>query len=398
MFHQMNKTLLSLLSLALLISCSMKQAPSLQGPLVVVDPPPPSPPVVVVDPPPPTPPPPPKKAIVLFIGDGMGVDYLKVTSDYVYGAPNKLVIQNLALQKDISTYSLDNAITDSAAAATAYATGVKVNNKVIGMDPADPGVPLENITQIAQTNDFSVGVVTTTRLAHATPAAFTAHNISRNNYAAIANEQWNETKADLMLGGYKNADLDVSSILLDYELVQNKTELMNLDENNFDQYERVAGLFGNGNGHMSYRLNASSDEPRLKEMTDFALKYLESKGKDFFLLVEGGRIDHAGHANHIEKAILETAEFDETVQVFLDWAATTTLDFSFYLTSDHETGGMQITQLNGQGVLPTVSWSTGGHSDQNVNLYADGVNAAEILNVTTNNELFQLLKDGIEAE
>jgi alkaline phosphatase len=106
-------------------------------------------------------------------------------------------------------------------------------------------------------------------------------------------------------------------------------------------------------------------------------------------MVEGGRIDHAGHSNNIRRNVFETLEFSNSVQEVLDWVAGHD-DTLVLVTADHETGGLTVLQNNGQGVFPDVSWSTTGHTGVNVPIYAWGVNAELVYGVLDNTDLFHI--------
>jgi hypothetical protein len=124
-------------------------------------------------------------------------------------------------------------------------------------------------------------------------------------------------------------------------------------------------------------------------MTTTALDILDADPDGFFLMVEGGRIDHAGHANNLERNILETIEFAAAAQIVMDWAAGRP-DTLVIVTSDHETGGLTVIQNNGKGSFPTVSWSSGGHTGVNVPIYASGFNADHVSGVMDNTDIHVL--------
>ncbi|MEE8308111.1 MAG: alkaline phosphatase, partial [Gammaproteobacteria bacterium] len=131
-------------------------------------------------------------------------------------------------------------------------------------------------------------------------------------------------------------------------------------------------------------------------MTATALSILDNDPDGFFLMVEGGRIDHAGHGNDIQRNVLETVEFANTVQVAMDWAAGRT-DTLILVSADHETGGLTVLENNGFGALPTVEWSSGSHTGVNVPVYGWGVNAKMISGVMDNTEMFAVVIAGPEA-
>jgi alkaline phosphatase len=153
---------------------------------------------------------------------------------------------------------------------------------------------------------------------------------------------------------------------------------------------------GFGGGYLPYEFDGLEPLPHLSEMTATALDILDNDPDGFFLMVEGGRIDHAGHANDIQRNILETIEFDNAVQVAMDWAAGRS-DTLILVTADHETGGLTLLANNGANVLPAVEWSSGSHTAANVPVYAWGVNASMVSGVMDNTEMFAVVTAGPEA-
>jgi alkaline phosphatase len=136
--------------------------------------------------------------VIFFIGDGMGFEQVKAARYYNDGP---LTFEDLPHQGQVTTHSADSSITDSGAAATAMATGTKVDNRVISVaDPGD-GSELETVLEICRDLDMSTGLVTTTQMTHATPAAFGAHEPSRDNRDAIADDYLSQTRPNLLLGG-----------------------------------------------------------------------------------------------------------------------------------------------------------------------------------------------------
>jgi len=155
----------------------------------------------------------------------------------------------------------------------------------------------------------------------------------------------------------------------------------------------VSGQFGST--HLPYEWDYSTGTdtgydtlPHLSEMTASALAILDNDSDGFFLMVEGGRIDHAGHApNNIERNVYETVEFSNAVQVAIDWGQGRS-DTLIIVTADHETGGLTVLQNNGQGNFPSVDWGSTGHTAANVPVYAWGVNAGLVSGVMDNTDLF----------
>ncbi len=334
----------------------------------------------------PAPPSPALRNVILMIGDGMGPEHVKAGGYFVDGGPGMLVFEGFPYIGEVTTASADAAITDSAAAATAMATGQKVNNGVISLALPGDGTELQTALEIASAAGKSTGLVTTTVITHATPAAFAAHTESRGNSDEIAMDYFNQTHPEVLFGG-GSADLYPANTEANgYTVVTDASELLALDP---AAVTRVSGQFGIG--HLPYVFDDQTGIlPSLPQMTAVALAILERDPDGFFLLVEGGRIDHAGHANHIERNVRETAAFADAVTVARTWAEGRD-DTLILVTADHETGGLVVVSGNGAGAAPTVTWSTQGHTAVNVAIYAWGNNASLISGTMDNTDLFGAL-------
>ena len=332
------------------------------------------------------------KNVIFCIGDGMGFEKVKAAGMYTHGKAGKLSFEAFPYQGEVTTHSADAPITDSAAAATAMATGSKVNNGVISTALPGDGRELYTLLECFKDQGKSTGLVSTTFLTHATPAAFGAHEPKRGNLAEIAEDYLNQTRPDVLLGGGGNGLTDTEAEAAGYTVVANQDELLSLDTENV---ERVSGQFGDTN--LPYEFDGLGDLPHLSEMAATALKMLTKNSTGFFLMIEGGRIDHAGHSNDIERNVYETLEFSKTVQVAIDWAKGRT-DTLIIVTADHETGGLKVLENNGKGIFPTVSWSTGGHTTTNIPVYGWGPNAACISDVMDNTDFFNIVTRNQSAE
>jgi alkaline phosphatase len=149
----------------------------------------------------------------------------------------------------------------------------------------------------------------------------------------------------------------------------------------------VSGQFGKGN--MPYEVDGLGDLPHLSEMAEVALKILDNDADGFFLMVEGGKIDHAGHDNDLLRNVTETIEFARAVEVAMSWARDRT-DTLIIVTADHECGGLKVEKNNGAGKLPTVSWSTNDHTAAKVPVYAWGANAKMAREIKDNTQIFSM--------
>ena len=323
--------------------------------------------------------------VILFIGDGMGFEHVKAAGMYLHGQPGTLFFETLPYQAEMITLAAGGGITDSAAAATAMATGTKVRNGVISMAIPGPGGELLTALEIAEARSKRTGLVTTTNITDATPAAFAAHEPSRRYYSAIAAEYLQQTRPDVLFGGGGNGLSPQDADEAGYAVITTADELAALDT---ETETMVSGQFGSG--PMPFELDGLGELPHLSQMTAAALDILDGDPDGLFLMVEGGRIDHASHSNNIERAVLETIEFDRAVQAAADWAAGRD-DTLIIVTADHECGGLTVLENNGAGQMPTVSWSTHGHTAANVPVYAWGPRAELIVGVIDNTDLFDVM-------
>jgi alkaline phosphatase len=311
---------------------------------------------------------------VLFIGDGMGAEQVKAGGLYLHGQSGSLAFESFPYQAQVTTASADSPVTDSAAAATAFATGVKVNNGVLALRLPGDGSELPTILEFAKSCGLSTGLVTTNFITHATPAGFGAHAGSRAVDDEIAADYLSGSRPDLLLGGAGTTAGSGSGMTAakaqsaGYRVIRTAAELQAVTA----LAEPLSGQFGAG--HMPYeadRLHGILGLPHLDQMTARALDLLDDDPDGFFLMVEGGRIDQAAHDHDITRLVGEMAAFDAAVQSALAWADSRAAAL-IVVTADHETGGLLVTQGNGAGLPPTVTWTASGHTGMNVPLYAFG--------------------------
>ena len=322
--------------------------------------------------------------VIFLIGDGMGFEQVKAAGIFANGAPGTLSFEQAPYSGEVTTYSANSSVTDSAAAATAIATGVKVNNYVISQTAG--GQPIQTVLEYFQDAGKSTGLVTTTYMTHATPAAFAAHEVDRNSYTAIGAD-YLQTRPDVLLGGGANGMSVSSAQAAGYSVVTNADGLAGV---NAATTTMLSGQFGNT--YLPYEYDGLGLLPHLSQMAAKALDVLDNDADGFFLMIEGGLIDQAGHARHLGRNVGETVEFANTVQTVLDWAAGRT-DTLIIVTADHETGGLHVTgdpSTWQDGVLPAVTWSTTGHTGVNVPVYAWGPNAELVSGTINNTDFFHI--------
>lgn len=288
------------------------------------------------------------KYIFYFIGDGMGWGQVNTTQQYlrdVVKEDSVLTMLRFPVVSTAITYSASNDITDSTAAGTALATGVKTRNGMMGM--TTDSVPVVSVAEQLRDMGYGIGIVTSVAPDDATPGAFYAKAPSRNRYYEIGS-QAAKSGFDFIGGANWRGLKDKSG---------NPTDLWNLFEQNGVQTAygldtlatltspRVV-LLGTNRPHDSgigYAIDSVAGVLRLQDMTRACLNHLlKQKPERFFMMVEGGAIDHACHANDAATAIGDVLAFDESLAIAYDFYLRHPDETLILVTADHETGGMAI--------------------------------------------------------
>lgn len=233
------------------------------------------------------------------------------------------------------TYSASSAVTDSAAAATAMATGVKTNNGMISISPK--GKALKTILEAAEATGKASGLVATATITHATPAAFASHATSRAHEATIA-PQLLKNGVDVILGGGKKYFPD--SLLREaqkkgYQFVRNREQLAYVKKTG-----KLLGLFAEG-GLAAELDRDATNQPSLAEMSETAIEMLHQEQEGFFLVIEGSQIDWAGHVHDAAWAMKDAEAFEAAVEKVLEFAKKDKHTL-VVVAGDHDTGGMSF--------------------------------------------------------
>lgn len=321
------------------------------------------------------------KNIIYMIGDGMGENHIAAGELY---KGEKLNIQTIDNKSYVTTASTE-VVTDSAAAATALATGHKTNNGAIGKDQY--GNNVENLIEYTNKNGLKTGIVCTQILCHATPAGFSVHNDYRYNYDEIVQSQISSS-IDLMFGGGREYFSKYES-----QMKENKCKWTNsLSElNSISKDERIIGTFANGS------ISKESNRIALKYMTKEAISRLENDN-GFFLMIEGSDIDTYSHESNMSKMLNEMIDFDDAVGVakqYVDEHPDTLL----IVTADHETGGLTLDGVTSASELSdSLFTSNGQHTSSNVLVYAYGVGAEDLTEneVIENTFICKFIKQGLD--
>ncbi len=296
------------------------------------------------------------KNLIVFIGDGMGP--AQVTAARIY-AQEMLEMDELNMDDYYVGQAMTQAdrssresglVTDSASSATAFGTGNKTYNGAISVSNEDIAKPFASVIEAAEMKGKATGIISTARITHATPASYASHVRSRGNENAIA-MQYLTSGVDVIFGGGKRQFITEDeggkrkdkNLISDFEqagytFIEDKDQLMQLKEE-----EQVLGLFSNS--HIPYVLDRDESVPTLAEMTQQAINILSQDEDGFVMMIEAGRIDHAGHANDLPSVVQETLEFDAAVKAGIEFAMKDG-NTSVVVTADHETGGLSLSRDN----------------------------------------------------
>jgi len=325
------------------------------------------------------------KNIILLIGDGMGPNQVALARFATGGPDHRLSFENFPITGIVYNHSADSLYTDSAASATTWATGVKTKNRYLAIDAEKKFLP--TIPELLSTKGYKSGLVATSSITHATPAAFYAHIDSRYKEKEIA-KMLVDSDIDIALGGGQEFFDVISSedspfMIFDKEF---------LDSTLLNTKEQVIGLFAEDG--FDRRLGT----PTQLEMTQVALSFLEKKSQNcagFFLMSEGSQIDWAGHDNNVEYMLVEFADFDATVQAATNFAVVNQ-DTLILVTADHATGGLVLQRPKGSKV--PAQWTTGSHDLSPINIYAYGPGAELFSGVMDNTEIFDRILQALDYE
>ncbi|AIQ32623.1 alkaline phosphatase [Paenibacillus sp. FSL P4-0081] len=370
------------------------------------------------------------KNVILFVGDGMGTAQRNAIRLATVGEKGNLAMDSMPYVGLIHTSSTVP-VTDSAASATAYASGVKTYNGAIGMDADKKSVA--TLMEYAKKAGKSTGVVTTSQVTDATGAAFGAHVEDRSKQSDIALQLLTKSRVDVLLGGGEDfwypagqpgkfpdepaedpsekskgtqGNLVEKAKQLGYSYVSTKTDLQKA------KGSKLLGLFANeemfqqneeGKGDI-YKPVVS-----LAEMTKKAIDTLDANSKGFFLMVEEEGTDEFAHKNNAKMTIKSGQELDKSVQVAKDYAKKNP-DTLVLVLADHETGGFSIeavdaedesgdaiSQEDGPFAIANsklnfvVDWTTSGHTAVDIPVTAMGKNAQLFTGVYENTLIFDKL-------
>lgn len=284
------------------------------------------------------------KYVFLFIGDGMSTPQRMVAEEFSRATGNgPLVMNHFKMHATTRTASATSLITDSAAAATALACGVKTSNGTVGLGPK--GERLESILEVVHRKGRKVGVVTSVTINHATPAGFCAHRRHRGLLYQIGLDIVNSPYEYFAGGGFGGRQNDVKDPEYKGDLLKLAEKAGFVVATNTASFRALKpgrrAFYKGADGSLQYAIDADGSQPTLAELTAKGIELLDGDA-GFFLFVEGGKLDHAGHVNDTATNLREALELDAATRVakaFMEKHPDETL---IVTTGDHETGGMTM--------------------------------------------------------
>lgn len=376
------------------------------------------------------------KNVILFVGDGMGVAARQTIKLATVGTNGELAMNDMPYTGMVHTSST-SAITDSAAAATAIATGVKTYNGAIGLDMNKR--PVKTVLELAKKAGKSTGLVTTSQITDATPAAFGAHVADRSSQSEIAKQYLENSKVDVLLGGGEDywypagnypdnppENPSEASKGMSGNLVEKATQwgyryVTNADELRKAKGNKLLGLFANEEmfrHHPEGEGDAYNPVVSLPDMTQKAIDTLSKNKKGFFLVVEEEGIDEMAHENNTTLTIKAGQELDKSVALAKKFAKQHP-DTLVLVVADHETGGLAIEAVDSNDESSDgktisgedgpfnvahadqqfyVDWTTSGHTANDVLLTATGRQAELFAGVYENTYIHDALVEAMQLK
>ena len=317
-----------------------------------------------------------RKNLIYIIGDGMGFNHIENTKTYL--GKKSFFFENY-YTGSVATHSADQNITDSAAAATALATGVKTNNKYLGVNPNCK--KLQNIMELSNSLNRKTGIITTDSLWGATPAGFSAHHNTRDEIQPILDDQ-SVSNIDLLFGLHNTTYQDQKQKFINngYNYLETLEELNSASKEN-----KIIGNFKNINSKYNIEIN---NPISLKELVTYSLDYFSSFDSAFTLMVEGAYVDKHSHSNNLLLMLYAMQDLYDATEYIFDWASKN-MDTVIIFTADHETGGLK--KANSKEELTNDLYTSVSHTASNVPLYLYNAefNSSEI----DNTDIFKIAKD-----
>ena len=290
------------------------------------------------------------KYVFYFIGDGMGPSHVVGTEYYLgelqgeIGRPTKLCFTQFTNSAFVSTFSKSNGVTDSAASGTALATGSKTKNGYLGVTMENE--PVYSVAYAAKEAGYAVGVSSTVSVSHATPGAFYAHQPGRSRYAEIAEDMLKAdydfyAGGDLLCAAEKREEIYAAAKEQGYTIARGFEDYKQNGKNakKLMLYQKEVAT------DLPYAIDREEGDLTLAQITEAGIEYLMNKSKNkkgFFLMVEGGKIDYASHADDGATMLNEVIDFDNAIKVAYEFYKKRPNETLIVVTADHETGGLVL--------------------------------------------------------
>jgi alkaline phosphatase len=316
-------------------------------------------------------------AIIVFLTDNLTTSTLTAARIYQNGADTRLHLEKLPNLGLITTHAADFAVSDSGAAATAIATGQKVNNRSLGVDTS--GKPLVNLFDLARKHGRATGLISNAAISDTTPAAFYARTGTPQDSQDIAAQLVDAANIDVILGGGEADFLpehkegrrkDGRDLLLElrregYDIAHNKSEMENTPS---WRAPRLLGIFASGNLAFANEIQSAGSQPTLAEMVKMAIQLLQYNRKGYLLVVDSGLAGRAASQNEGERMLRELLALDEAVASAVSFSGKDSL---ILVVGKQSIGGLRlngypfrndkgvaVVGINSQGI-PSLTWSTG---------------------------------------
>ena len=355
------------------------------------------------------------KNIILLISDGMSLTQVS-TYRLLKGGPNeRIAVDKFPVSGIVLTHSENAIVTDSASSATAFSTGRKTNNGALGLD--EDNKILENFTEIIDRHGYVSSLISTSEITHATPAAYASHVDLRWKTDEISLQMMDSNVMTILgggrhfflpedLGGKRSDGLNLLEQMESSRMVM--TEKKELDSFDHSDLGKVVGLFADEALRDKEKPENHVFEPSSSEMLNFAInrseKFNENGCKGFFIMLEGSQVDWAGHANDLDYLKREMQDFDEAVELALDYA-TQNPDTLVIATADHETGGLLIESSSPTDyTAPEVKFSFntgigyGSHTGVPVPVYAYGPGSENFTGTLDNTDIFYAMLEAVKMD
>ena len=355
------------------------------------------------------------KNIILLISDGMSLTQVS-TYRLLKGGPNeRIAVDKFPVSGIVLTHSENAIVTDSASSATAFSTGRKTNNGALGLD--EDNKILENFTEIIDRYGYVSSLISTSEITHATPAAYASHVDLRWKTDEISLQMMESNVMTILgggrhfflpedLGGKRTDGLNLLEQMESSRMVM--TEKKELDSFDHSNLGKVVGLFADEALRDKEKPENHGFEPSSSEMLNFAInrseKFNENGCKGFFIMLEGSQVDWAGHANDLDYLKREMQDFDEAVELALDYA-TQNPDTLVIATADHETGGLLIESSSPTDyTAPEVKFSFntgigyGSHTGVPVPVYAYGPGSENFTGTLDNTDIFYAMLEAVKMD